>query len=116
MNILICEDDIDIQDLLEIIISSMDINLFQCTNRTDLYEKLEKEKVDLIVLDYWLKKKKADDVMKKLKGEYSKIPVILMSAIADLPEIADKLKADDYIKKPFNIDDLKNKINKYLKI
>ncbi|MEO6728401.1 MAG: response regulator [Candidatus Dojkabacteria bacterium] len=116
MNILICEDDIDIQDLLEIIISSMDIGIHQCNDKTSLYEKLKKEKIDLIILDYWLKKKRADEIIEKIKTEYSSIPVILMSAVSDLPELAKKLNADDYIKKPFNIDELKDKITTILNI
>ncbi len=110
MNILICEDDSDIQDLLEIIVSSMGISLSQCQDSKSLFKKLSEEKIDLIILDYWLKKKKADKILLKLKENHKEIPIILMSAVSDLQELALKFKVDEYIKKPFNIDDLKNKI------
>jgi len=116
MNVLICEDDIDIQDLLEIIILDMGLNLFQCRDKDSLYKEINSQEINLIILDYWLKKKKADEILSELKKEHPEIPVILMSAIADLPEISKKLKADDYIKKPFNIEELKDKIKKHLKI
>ncbi len=115
MNILICEDDTDIQDLLEIIITSMGISIFQCRDKESLYKQINKEKIDLIILDYWLKKKRADEILLNLKSEHREIPVLLMSAVSDLEELAEKFKTEDFIKKPFNIEDLKDKINKILK-
>ncbi|MFS8130734.1 MAG: response regulator [Candidatus Dojkabacteria bacterium] len=116
MNILICEDDADILDLLEIIITSMGGNSIQSCDKESLFNKLKEETADLIILDYWLKKKRADNILVKLHEEYKQIPIILMSAVSDLQDIAEKFKVEDYIKKPFNIEDLKEKITKNLKI
>ena len=52
----------------------------------------------------------ADDIVTKMKKN-SDLPIILMSAIHNLKEVATKLKVDDYIEKPFHIDVFKTKIN-----
>lgn len=114
MNILICEDDKTIQELIGIIVEEMGHKLYKCAEGEILLQTLSIEKIDLVILDYWLNKMKADNIVKKLKEDYSNIPIILMSAISQLPEISDKLGVNDYLKKPFDIEVLKTKINTLL--
>lgn len=115
MNILICEDDISIQDLIEEILQEdMHYQLCKCSNIKDFFDILSKTKIDLVILDYWLNKTKADNIIIQLKKEYPDIPVILMSAIVNLKDVADKFGVDDYIKKPFDLDEFKFKVNNNL--
>lgn len=115
MNILICEDDKHIRDLIEeIVVVDMGHNLFKCSNEAKLFEILEKANIDLIILDYWLDKVKADPIVKKVKGKFPDIPIILMSAIKELADRSEELKVSDYIKKPFEVDKLIYKINQNL--
>jgi len=44
-----------------------------------------------------------------------RIPVILISAVAHLEKITADCKADNYIKKPFDLQDLSSLVNSYLR-
>ena len=110
MNIAVCEDDRGIQELVKIIIEDMSYNVFICSDSIGLDDLLKNHKINLIVIDYWLGKVTADDIVTKMKKN-SDLPIILMSAIHNLKEVATKLKVDDYIEKPFHIDVFKTKIN-----
>jgi DNA-binding response OmpR family regulator len=115
MNILVCEDDKSIRDLMqEIVEVEMNHKLFKSSNSLMLFSALEKNEINLIILDYWLNNNKADKIILRLKNEYSKIPILLISAIANFSEISEKFDLNDYLRKPFEIEDLKNKINNLL--
>jgi DNA-binding response OmpR family regulator len=115
MNILVCEDDKSIRDLMqEIVEVEMNHKLFKSSNSLMLFSALEKNEINLIILDYWLNNNKAYKIILRLKNEYSKIPILLISAIANFSEISEKFDLNDYLRKPFEIEDLKNKINNLL--
>lgn len=42
------------------------------------------------------------------------MPIILMSAIANLSEVKEQLKVSDYLRKPFDIDIFKSKVINYI--
>lgn len=104
MTVAVCEDDKNLLQLIQLIISDLDINVLTCTDDISLREIMAKNKVDLLVIDYWLKKVKADDVIKEIQSSHPNLPIILMSAIANLSEVKEQLKVSDYLRKPFDID------------
>lgn len=115
MTIAVCEDDKDLLGLIELILADEGHNLITSSDEDTLRQIINSDaKIDLLIVDYWLKKTKADNIIKETKDKYSDLPVILMSAISDLPEVSEKLGVNDYIKKPFDIDNFKNKINNYI--
>ncbi|RJQ25375.1 response regulator, partial [Candidatus Parcubacteria bacterium] len=75
------------------------------------------EKPDLIIMDVWIGGIDGNELAKKIKLEEStkKIPIILISALADLSKIASECRADDYIEKPFEIDNLINIVKKNIR-
>lgn len=114
MNIVVCEDDKDLLNLIEIIVEDLDINLIKCADDTALREIMAGTQVDLLVIDYWLNKTKADVVIQEIQQSHPQLPIILMSAINNLTEIKKDLKVDDYLRKPFDIELFKSKIINYL--
>ena len=72
---------------------------------------------DLILLDIMMPKMNGWEIFKMLQenASWKDIPVIFLTARTDdFAENAGKFLAVDYIKKPFDITDLKNRINKIL--
>ena len=72
---------------------------------------------DLILLDIMMPEVSGWDVAAKIKEnpDWKAIPIIFLTAKGDTMSIGmGGLAADDYIVKPFNIEDLKNRINKIL--
>ncbi len=114
MTVVVCEDDKNLLQLIQLIISDLDIQVLTCTDDVSLREIVAKNKVDLLVIDYWLKKVKADDVIKEIQSSHPDMPIILMSAIANLSEVKEQLKVSDYLRKPFDIDIFKSKVINYI--
>lgn len=78
-----------------------------------LFQLLEKETPDLILLDIMMPDINGWDIHKKLKStnKWSKIPVIFISSVSDdTSKITANLIGDDFIEKPFNSNDLNQKI------
>ena len=72
---------------------------------------------DLIILDILLSGSDGRDICKRLKeDEITKhIPIILSSAHQDIEKDVIVYKADDVLAKPFELDDLFSKVNKFVK-
>ena len=71
---------------------------------------------DLILLDIWMSGVDGREICKLLKADpkTSHIPVLLFSASTKLCLSASEAGADDYLEKPFEMDDLLRKIAKLL--
>lgn len=115
MKVLICEDNRDIQDLLEIIVISTGAEVVKCYNLDEVHSALNTTEVGLMIMDYWFKNKDASDLIRELKStpKYMDVPIVIISAIPNLAQVSQDLKADAYIKKPFNVEDVKNIINQF---
>jgi DNA-binding response OmpR family regulator len=87
------------------------------TDKAEYVEKLHNASLpDLILLDVLLSGKDGRDIVKKLKSqEQTKhIPVIMFSAHPNAEETAWAAGTDDFIAKPFEIDDLLAKISAHI--
>lgn len=76
-----------------------------------------KEKFSLILVDYLLSGKDGKILIKKIKKspQAKKVAVIMLSAHPDAKEASVQAGADDFISKPFEMDELIEKVNKFLK-
>jgi len=102
-NILICDDEKDIVNALKIYLSKEEYILHTAYNGIQALEVIEREPIDIILLDIMMPEMDGLETITKLREEYN-IPVILLTAKS---EDTDKilgldLGADDYITKPFN--------------
>ena len=73
--------------------------------------------MDLILLDLLLLGIRGEEFCKKLKGDANlkHISVILFTASAgDIPKLAKEIGADDYIMKPFEPEELLEKVKKFI--
>lgn len=112
MNILISEDDKEILGLYELVIAGNGYTVFTADNYLKTIHVLQNEKIDLWVLDYWLGKVKTEELLNMLKHENVKrdFPILLISAITNLSQVAEKLNLKYYLKKPFDLDEFILKI------
>ena len=101
--ILIADDEAEIRDLLRLYLENSGYDVLEAADGLEALEVLEKEHVDLAVLDVMMPRMNGLHVLKKIR-ETSNIPVLVSSAKdADSDKILGlNLGADDYLTKPFN--------------
>lgn len=112
--LLVVEDDIDIGNMLKIYFSGMDFDVDVAVRGSDALEKTKQVLPHLIVLDIMLPDIDGYEVCRNLRTSMrtSHIPVIFLT---QKDERSDKLQglelgADDYITKPFDIEELKLRV------
>ncbi len=114
--ILVVDDEPDILDFLQELLEQEGYSIIT-TNKSDYLEPLHNGGLpDLILLDVFLSGKDGRDIVKHLKSqqETRHIPVIMFSAHPAAEETALAAGADDFIAKPFEIDELLAKVASYL--
>lgn len=111
--IFIVEDDDGIRDLIEFLLVSQDYAVKSFPTARSFRNYISGESPDLFLLDIMLPDGNGLDLCKELKqSDITKsIPVVLMSAHADISRMEG---ADDFIAKPFDVDELLNRIEKQL--
>lgn len=107
MRLLIIDDDPAIGQLLQRVFEEKNWTAQLAADGLEALERLKTENFDLIFLDLSLPFKNGDTVLIELR-KFSKIPVIVISAKELVTTKVDLLKigADDYITKPFDIDEV----------
>jgi CheY-like chemotaxis protein len=75
---------------------------------------METELPDLVLLDIWMSGTDGRDICRQLKQseKTSKIPIVLVSASKDIERSALEAGANDFIAKPFEMNELLQKIEK----
>ena len=115
--ILIVDDDNDILELLEYSLSSAGYDTLGFLSTKNVRQVLLEEKVDLILMDRNLPEIEGSLYIEMLRSKNIDTPVIFISAKDTSEEIKDGfLKgADDYITKPFNMEELILRVKAVLK-
>ena len=106
--ILVVEDDKEINRLIREFLSSNQYAVISAENGLDALRIIrEQQDISLIILDLMLPLRSGDRVLKELR-EFSNVPVIILSAKSVVQSKIDTLRmgADDYITKPFDLDEL----------
>lgn len=106
--ILMFDDDTDILELCNLILSRKSYEVFTDITCVNLFETIDRVQPDLIFMDNWIPEHGGIDATQRLKAseQYKHIPVIYFSANADVHLLAEKAGADTYLAKPFDINEL----------
>lgn len=102
-NVLIAEDDKDICKILTLYLSSEGYNTFVVNDGKKALNVIEKEQIDIVVLDIMMPLMDGYEVIKELR-KTKNIPIIIISAKSNDNDkiLGLNIGADDYICKPFN--------------
>jgi DNA-binding response OmpR family regulator len=115
--ILVAEDDRAIIEVVKIILESEGYDVFTADQAETVHKTIASQKPDMILLDIWLYGEDGGQIAKKIKAQaHTKhLPIVLMSANNETEKITKEVGADDFLLKPFNIDDLLYIVRKYVK-
>lgn len=121
INILVCDDDKDIVDAIEIYLAPEGYNILKAYDGIQAIEMIKKHEIHLLIMDVMMPR--MDGIRATLKiREQSNVPIIILSAKT---EDTDKIfglnvGADDYVTKPFNSLELvarvKSQLRRYTKL
>lgn len=110
--ILVVDDDTAILRLLSTNLKARGYDVLTATDGEEALEAVQKEYIDLIILDIMMPKVDGVQVCRHIR-EWSDIPIIILSARGDENDKVKclELGADDYLTKPFGISELMARIN-----
>ncbi|MFR2891699.1 response regulator transcription factor [Peptoniphilus grossensis] len=115
-NILVCDDERDILDAIEIYLKAEGYSVFTAEDGASALEILEKKEIHLAIIDIMMPVMDGITLIMKMR-EVTNIPIIVLSAKS---EVTDKIVglnvgADDYITKPFNAVELTARVNSLIR-
>ena len=113
--ILVADDDPAIVEATTLILEEFGYQVESTVDGATIY-KMEIVYPDLLLLDIWMSGQDGREICKYLKKkELTKnIPIIMISASKDVAISAKEAGADDFIAKPYDMDELLSKVAKFL--
>jgi len=116
--ILAVDDDKDILEILQLILEDKGYEVETLTDGRNLFTTIQQYHPDLIILDIMLGNMDGRKLCQEVKAQAhtNNIPVILLSAshAVQRHNLHKNGNPDDFIAKPFDIDDLLNSVERQL--
>ena len=114
--VLVVEDDQDLQDALCETLSLAGLRTLAANDGRIAVDVLKREHVDMVVSDVQMQRMDGHALLKIIKQEYSKMPVLLMTAHGNVQKAVEaiRLGAVDYLVKPFDAEVLVNAVEQYV--
>ncbi|WP_075349950.1 response regulator transcription factor [Algoriphagus marinus] len=115
--LLVVEDDPNLGDILKEYLEMKGYEPTLCRDGEEGWNKFKKDKFDLCLLDIMMPKKDGFTLAKEIKKVQENLPILFLSAKNQKDDIIEGLKigADDYITKPFSMEELLLRVNAILK-
>ncbi|MEK1890666.1 MAG: response regulator transcription factor [Phyllobacterium sp.] len=108
VKILVVDDEAPIRKLLRVGLSTQGYNLLEAENGRAAIEQVRVMQPDLILLDLGLPDISGHELLRRWRDEGSELPVVILSSRTDERGIVEALElgADDYVTKPFGMNEL----------
>lgn len=114
--ILVIDDDPDIATMIKMILEYRGYKVIIAPRAEQAEEILRKEVINVIVMDMLLSGSNGTDICRQFKADkdIADIPVIMISAHPNAKEICFEAGANDFISKPFDMNDMVSKISRFI--
>lgn len=116
-SILLVEDEENLQEALKLNLELEGYEVTCCFDGVDALQQFQKEYFDLIILDVMLPELDGISVCETIRLSNNDTPILILSAKNSSADRVLGLKkgADDYLTKPFNLEELLLRVNKLLR-
>ena len=117
LKVLVVDDEPAIRRFLRTSLTAQGYQVAEAENGTAALEDLRRAAIDILVLDLGLPDVNGFDIIERLRGQGSTVPIIVLSSRTDETGKVKALDlgADDYVTKPFGIDELLARIRAALR-
>jgi light-regulated signal transduction histidine kinase (bacteriophytochrome) len=111
--VLVIDDEKGIRDMIAFCLDGKGFRVFSAENGDDGIRIAEENNMDVIILDIRMKGENGINVLNRIKKDFPEIEVIMTTGFAATDTAIEslRLKAYDYIKKPYDINELAKRIN-----
>ena len=113
MKVLLLEDDELLNEIIEEYLISLNYSVVTIFDGQEALERIYEESFQLLILDVNVPSLNGFDLLKSLKQNKIDIPTIFITSLHTARDVEDGFNAgaDDYIKKPFQLSELKVRLN-----
>ena len=113
INILFAEDEKDLNSLVTTYLRNENYMVFSCCDGIEALEVFKNNKIDIVLSDIMMPKMDGFMLLEKIREHDKNVPIIFLTAKDDKlsKQFGYKMGIDDYITKPFDIDELIMKLN-----
>jgi len=114
MEVLLVEDDQFVRDTLRLLIQSFGYGCETAVNGADAVQKLTEAYFDVVVTDVSMPEMDGMELLSHIKSHHENTDVIIITGYTDKASYAEVIKAGavDFLKKPFDKDELHAKLNR----
>ncbi|MCS5490842.1 MULTISPECIES: response regulator transcription factor [Algoriphagus] len=115
--LLVVEDDPNLGDILKEYLEMKGYEPTLCRDGEEGWSKFKKDKYDLCLLDIMMPKKDGFTLAKEIKKVQEDLPILFLTAKNQKEDVIEGLKigADDYLTKPFSMEELLLRVNAILR-
>lgn len=115
--ILIIEDDLQITKILKLNLKLSGFDTDNATTFQEAWAKITTDHFDLLLMDIGLPDGSGLDLCQKVRESGNDVPIVFLSALTDEATVVKGIKngADDYLRKPFGLEELKVRVNKFVR-
>ncbi len=117
MRILLVEDEENIQEMIKLNLELEDYEVVTTDNGKDALKYFKEQHFDLIILDVMLPEIDGFQICEQIRLENLEVPIMFLTAKDASPDRVTGLKkgADDYLTKPFNLEELLLRVQNLIK-
>jgi len=117
IKVLLAEDDLNLGSLLKQYLEAKDFETDLFSDGEEAYKGYMKKEFDICILDVMMPKKDGFELAKNIRSLNKDIPIIFLTAKVLKEDVLKgfKIGADDYITKPFNMEELLYRIEAVLR-